>query len=255
MDLNQSTSSLYSNWFTRLEIHFLHHFLMSCAEWVDLTVDQHKVTHEAALTALASLPIGSESLAISWIDNIIFNEKFIRGGFELDQDIDQLNLDESSNNSQLPEALNELSNVAMLYKNVLFPSKGMSSTALTKENQQILPADWIYFPLVTLYQHNDRKPCDTSQLIPETALLSLRAITIMVFLRPHYFLRIPLAEHYARLSCIFLAGNNFFLEENVIDYMWPILRRLAEQQMDIARPVAGVDDFTDLYVLDFPNTK
>lgn len=221
---------------------------MTCAEWSTLTVNQSKVVHQAALTAISSLSTGDEAVAVEWIKHLIFQKDFVQRGVDLETDMERMHLTGASCDDLISKALSELNQVATFYNKQLFPEKMPESTSLILENRLILPSDWIYLPLVSMYQRDLEKPCGVGKHTPETALLSLQAVYILLLLRPAWFLRIKPAEHYARLACVFMAGNDLFLEESVIDYMWPILRTLAEQPLDLTRPVTGVDDFLDLLV-------
>lgn len=221
---------------------------MACSEWSALSVSESKFVHQAALTAISSLPSGSEAIAMDWINHLIFQKDFIQRGVDLETDMERLHLGASCSDL-ISKALNELNQIATFYNRQLFPEKTSLSAGLTLGNRLILPTDWIYLPLVSMYQRDLEKPRDLGKHTPEIALLSLGAIYILLLLRPTWFLRIQPAEHYARLACVFMAGNDLFLENGVIDYMWPILRALAEQPLDLTRPVTGVDDFLDLFVI------
>lgn len=245
--LNRSPSALSGNWFTRYELHFLHEFLMIGAEWAVFTPDQAQVAHQVALTAITSLGPGTEAIVVNWISRLIFHPEFIQRGCDLETNLEQLQINETTK-SLLSKTVNELGLVAKFYNSHLFPGTltGDSSTAMTLEHRQLLPADWIYLPLVMLYQKDLEKPLEDNGLVSETALYSLQAVYVLLSLRPTWFFRIQPAEHYARLACTFMAGNDLFLEKSICDYMWPILRKLAVQHLDFSRPVAGVDDFIDL---------
>ncbi len=251
--LSQSPTTLSDNWFTRYEIRFLHQLLTICAKWCALTNKQSKIVHQAALTAVTSISSGEESIARDWIRSLIFQKEFVKRGCDLETNMEQLHLNDPSTKSLLTQALDDLDQVATFFSSQLFPvklSEGSLGT-LTLENRQTLPADWIYLPLVMLYQRELEKPSHTNQSVPETALLTLKAVYVLLSLQPTWFFRIQPTGHYARLACTFMAANDLFLEENVCGYMWPILRKLAGQQLDFSQPVAGVDDFIDLSVFFF----
>uniref|UniRef100_A0A0P5SL96 RNA polymerase II-associated protein n=1 Tax=Daphnia magna TaxID=35525 RepID=A0A0P5SL96_9CRUS len=245
VNLTGPLSSLSGNWFTRYELQFLHEFLMICAEWGAFTPEQSRLAHQVALTAITSLGPGAEVIAVDWILHLIFQKDFILRGFDLDTSLEQLHLNETL----LSITLNGLSHVGNFYSDQLLPeeSRKHSRTVLTLEHRQILPTDWIYLPLVLLYQRDLEKPLEGNTNIVETALFSLRAVYVLLFLQPTWFFHVQPTEHYARLACTFLAGNDIFLDKTINDYMWPILRKLARQHLDFSRPVSGVDDFIDLY--------
>lgn len=219
---------------------------MICAEWGAFTPEQSRLAHQVALTAITSLGPGAEVIAVDWILHLIFQKDFILRGFDLDTSLEQLHLNETL----LSITLNGLSHVGNFYSDQLLPeeSRKHSRTVLTLEHRQILPTDWIYLPLVLLYQRDLEKPLEGNTNIVETALFSLRAVYVLLFLQPTWFFHVQPTEHYARLACTFLAGNDIFLDKTINDYMWPILRQLSRQHLDFSRPVSGVDDFIDLSV-------
>jgi hypothetical protein len=220
---------------------------MTCAEWGVFNPDQSKVAHQVALTAITSIGPGAEAIAVNWIRRLIFHPEFIQKGCDLETNLEKLHINETTH-TLLSQTINELSQVAKFYSSHLFPEESTenSATKLTLEHRQLLPSDWIYLPLVVLYQRDLEKPLEANECVPETVLYSLQAVYVLLSLRPTWFFRIQPTEHYARLACTFMAGNDLFLEKSVCDYMWPILRKLAGQHLDFSKPVAGVDDFIDL---------
>ena len=144
---------------------------MICAEWGLFTPVQSKVAHEVALTAITSLGPGAEAIAVNWIRRLIFHPEFIQRGCDLETNLEQLHINENTN-SLLSKTVSELSQVAKFYCSHLFPGKSTenSSNPLTLEHRQLLPADWIYLPLVVLYQRDLEKPLKANECVPEMAL-------------------------------------------------------------------------------------
>lgn len=229
-----SECALSGNWFTRYEVYFLHHLLMVCTK-SNATLPT-KVLRQASLSALTSIPSGGESIGAEWLSRIIFHPDFV--GDELETAFEEMRI---SQPSLLAKTVPELGQLAAFYTRSLF--RNNSPHSMVSKNGQILPADWIYLPLVAMYQRNLDKPLEESLCGAETALRVLQGVHILL---PAVFQRIQPAEHYARLACIFLAGNDLFLDVRIAEYLSPILRRLSSESLDLANPINGVEDFVSL---------
>lgn len=260
-------SELADNWFTRYELQFVHQLLMLCAEcWSQIPADPRKKTiiHQAALTTLSYLPVGEESAAADWMRRIVFHPDFMTSTphlmDEMESALDRLHISERSDEHQslLDKTLKELDQIAEFYVQHLFPSSGENDSALqslVRKGERILPTDWMYLPLVALYQRDYENPSTSkSNSVPDVtvALRTLQAVHILAELRPTWFhsrSNIQPEEHYARLACVFLSNNALFFELEVADHLSPILRRVASaasQTFNFGQLISGVDDFTVL---------
>lgn len=229
---------------------------MLVADWNLADSEQKKaVVHQAALTALSSLPFGEESSGAQWIRRIIFHKDYVAIRPEaLESILERMHIGHRNNHSSLlQDAVGQLDRLAEFYAQRLFPVR-KSRAGLVKKNDQILPADWIYLPLVALYQRELEKQPGQQQpdMCPEeertVAVCSIQAAYVLVTSRPTWFFSaVKPNEHYARLACAFLAGNNLFLEPQMARYLEPVLRAIASQPLDFSRPVNGIDDFSSLY--------
>lgn len=260
--IGRSVSALSSNWYTRYELQFVHQLLLLSVEW-DLgslhfpdSERRRAAVHQAALASLACLPSGEESSGQAWIRRIIFHPDYVAIRPDAVESVLERmhigkDLPDGRHSILLDEAVQQLDRLASFYAAHLFQVKGRP-TGLVRKDGQILPADWIYLPLVGLYQRElGTKPGQQLPMSPESelnvAVCTLKAVYVLLTSRPAWFFRtVEPTEHYARLACAFLAGNSLFLEPQVSRYLRPILRAIASRPLNFGRPIRGVEDFLSL---------
>ena len=248
--VGSSSSNLSGNWFSRYELQFLHELLMAIVEWkAATTLAKKQIVHQAAINTICWIGTDGTAIAKEWMRRIIFNDEFL----QLDPSellataLERLHITQPTHQSLLDKATDQLDKVAEFYIRHLFPSR-QSQQSLTVKEENILPADWLYLPLVKLYQQDLEKSEGAGQCEPETVLPLLQAAYLLLSFRPSWFFHIRPSEHYARLACIFLSGNNLFMDERIVEYLQPIVRSLSsgDQHLDFSKPVKGVDDFLTL---------
>lgn len=213
-----------------------------------IPADLKQVLHRVALTSCSSVPSGHVWVAADWMKSIIFNRSFLEEDSKLEACLERLHISESEHQTLLSKAYENLEHVAAFYVKQFYPyNKQCSSSAqLVFKIQQIFPDDWIYAPLVALYTHSDDKKVKFSDSPREMILRSLQASYVFLSTRPSWFFRIRPAAHYVRLACIFLASNDLFLDEEICNYSWPILRGISTRKLDFTQPVEGVQDLITL---------
>lgn len=141
--------------------------------------------------------------------------------------------------------------IAEMFTSWLFSSGMRTLAGVVRKNLTLLPADWVYLPLVALYQEGlEKLPPQTGQSSDSdsqvaVALCTLQAVYVLLSIRSAWFFRnMQPTEHFARLACIFLAGNgNLFFESDVASYLSPVMRGVASRPFDFSLPVRGVEDF------------
>lgn len=206
-----------------------------------------QILHRAALTTCSSIPTGHAWIAVDWMISIIFNRDFIEKDSEVETLLERLHLTEPQHQILLSEAYDKLAEIVAFYVNQFHPSQQRCRpTQLVFKPQQIFPDDWIYAPLVALYEHSENKKAKFSGSPKEMTLRSLQACFIFMSTRSSWFFRIRPSEHYVRLACIFLASNSLFLDEDICSYTWPVLRGISARHFDFAQPVEGVQDLLGL---------
>ena len=215
--VGKSNSTLTSNWFTRFETQFLHQLLMFQAEQRNVSYSRSTFLYPA-MTLMTAATSGNESIAADCLKHIIFNRELVeRHASNLEGALENMHISMPADQPLLDQAVRGLDSVADFYISQLFtPEKlvcydvltdsSKSKVNLTRKQHQIIPNDWIYLPLVALYQKymNNVLPPDSTEIV----IHSLEAVFVLLSLYPTWFFRILPAEHYSRLACMFLAGNS-----------------------------------------------
>ena len=225
---------------------------MAVVDWkAATTLNKKQAVHQAALNNICWLGKGDRAIATEWLRRIIFNADFLQldSSELLATALERLKISQPTHQSLLIKATEQLEKVTEFYLQHLFSSRRSPIHAmLTIKEENILPADWLYLPLVKLYQQDLEKSEDTTICEPDAVLSLLQAAYLLISLRPRWFFRILPAEHWARLACIFLTGNSLFMDDAIVEYLQPIVRSLSsgDQHLDFSKPVNGVDDFLTL---------
>uniref|UniRef100_A0A3B4AK67 Uncharacterized protein n=1 Tax=Periophthalmus magnuspinnatus TaxID=409849 RepID=A0A3B4AK67_9GOBI len=239
---------------------------------------QTPLFHRMALVLLCSLLPGSEFMAHELLSNIIFSKAFIpeghSGGPEA-VDLGELRLKEDSSSShhalgsllreacaQLPSIracflthLAHLEPTVVVSKNLfLGRTPWITSQFLPDLSGPILPSDWPYLPLVSLYERAGVSE-DGGLSVQELPLGALIAVThclqwllVLEVWREEALKVIPPVAKLSRLSCIFLCSSDLFLEKPIQSLTWALFRLASHlNSLDLSIPPLGLASFQDLY--------
>uniref|UniRef100_A0AAQ5Y524 RNA polymerase II associated protein 1 n=1 Tax=Amphiprion ocellaris TaxID=80972 RepID=A0AAQ5Y524_AMPOC len=241
--------------------------------------------HQVALVLLPWLLPGSEYLAHELLSTIIFSKDFISeghsGGPEA-VELGELKLHEETQQHTSPSLqtvgalLREacvqlpsirgcfLTHLAHLESSVLVSRDAIlghnpwiKSHLLPELTGPILPLDWPFLPLVSLYERTGVS--DGGGLaVEELPQGSLQAVThclqwlllLEVWREDTIKAVLPVAK-LARLSCVFLCSSDLFLERPVQKLTWGLFRLLTRSDkldsLDLNEPPPGLASFQDLY--------
>uniref|UniRef100_A0A3P8TYU8 RNA polymerase II associated protein 1 n=1 Tax=Amphiprion percula TaxID=161767 RepID=A0A3P8TYU8_AMPPE len=241
--------------------------------------------HQVVLVLLPWLLPGSEYLAHELLSTIIFSKDFISeghsGGPEA-VELGELKLHEETQQHTSPSLqtvgalLREacvqlpsirgcfLTHLAHLESSVLVSRDALlghnpwiKSHLLPELTGPILPLDWPFLPLVSLYERTGVS--DGGGLaVEELPQGSLQAVThclqwlllLEVWREDTLKAVLPVAK-LARLSCVFLCSSDLFLERPVQKLTWGLFRLLTRgsrlDSLDLNEPPPGLASFQDLY--------
>ncbi|NWV68108.1 RPAP1 protein, partial [Malurus elegans] len=285
-----------SAWILRHEYH-LQYFVLALAQRMAGTCPdytQHASLHHCVAMALLSrlLP-GSEHLAHEVLLDLAFNPEFLpegkAGGPEAADFSDILHLGTSAKLAQPGSAAASLSKVtrgALLtesYQNLpsirscylshfahLQPTLMRSQASYQGQNYliqsmllpevrgPILPSDWPFFPLISLYNKvTNAETCGAVlNSLPldliNTVTWNLQWVLLLETWRSKTLQSIPTAAKLARLMCVFLTGNDLFLEAPIHHYTAALLsvycQPKALDSLNLDAPLPGLASFHDLYI-------
>ncbi|KAJ8353581.1 hypothetical protein SKAU_G00211480 [Synaphobranchus kaupii] len=276
------TLSHASTWLLRHEHHFLYQLLKLAHSLVpiDSEVAKHaSLFHEVSMAMVSWLLPGSEHLAHDLLATMVFNLDFIpeghTGGPEA-ADLSELQLQDCSPPAhhlgpllrdacvQLPSLRGcYLSHLAHLEPLVLRSQNAhlgrtpcVTSRLLPEASGPMLPSDWPFLPLVSLYERTGGAGGgdDVESLPPgsvESVTHCLQWLLVLESWREGALRAVPPAAKLVRLSCLFLCSSDLFLDRLVQRLGWGLLRALTRPAqlgaLDLEGPLPGVASFHDLY--------
>uniref|UniRef100_A0A669EI03 RNA polymerase II associated protein 1 n=1 Tax=Oreochromis niloticus TaxID=8128 RepID=A0A669EI03_ORENI len=252
---------------------------------LDLEIARHaSLYHQVALVVLPWLLPGSEYLAHELLSTIVFSKDFISeghsGGPEA-VELGELKLHEETQKDTSPSLqtvgtlLREacvqlpsirgcfLTHLAHLESSVIVSRDALlghnpwiKSHLLPELTGPILPSDWPFLPLVSLYEQagvSDGGGLAVEEL-PQRALQAVThclqwLLLLEVWREEALKVVLPVAK-FARLSCVFLCSSDLFLERPVQRLTWGLFRLLTSTKLDsldLNVPPPGLASFQDLY--------
>ncbi|XP_039924071.1 RNA polymerase II-associated protein 1-like isoform X1 [Hirundo rustica] len=285
-----------SAWILRHEYH-LQYFVLALARRMAGTCPdytQHASLHHCVAMALLSrlLP-GSEHLAHEVLLDLAFNPEFLpegkAGGPEAADFSDILHLGTSAKLAQpgsaaaflpkvtrgalLRESYQNLPSIRSCYLShfvhlqpTLLRSQAsyqgrnylIQSMLLPEVKGPILPSDWPFFPLISLYNKVTNAETRGAVLnslpldLINTVTWNLQWVLLLETWRSKILQSIPTAAKLARLMCVFLTGSDLFLEAPIHRYTAALLsvycQPKALDSLNLDAPLPGLASFHDLYI-------
>uniref|UniRef100_A0A8B9S622 RNA polymerase II associated protein 1 n=1 Tax=Apteryx owenii TaxID=8824 RepID=A0A8B9S622_APTOW len=284
-----------SAWILRHEYH-LQYFVLTLARRMAGTCPdyaQHASLHHCVAMALLSrlLP-GSEHLAHEVLLDLAFNPEFFpegkAGGPEAADFSDILHLGTSAKLAQpgsaaacfskptrgvlLRESYQNLRFIRSCYLShfvhlqpTLVRSRAsyqgqnylIQSMLLPEVKGPILPSDWPFFPLISLYNKVTNAETRGALLnslpldLVNTVTWNLQWVLLLETWRAKTLQSIPTAAKLARLMCVFLTGGDLFLEAPIHCYTAALLSLYCQPKaldsLNLDAPLPGLASFHDLY--------
>lgn len=134
----------------------------------------------------------------------------------------------------------------------------IQSMLLPEVRGPILPSDWPFFPLISLYNKVTNAETRGAVLnslpldLVNTVTWNLQWVLLLESWRPKTLQSIPIAAKLARLMCIFLTGGDLFLEAPIHCYTAALLsvycQPKALDSLNLDAPLPGLASFHDLYI-------
>ncbi|XP_065541205.1 RNA polymerase II-associated protein 1 isoform X2 [Lathamus discolor] len=285
-----------SAWILRHEYHLQYYVLALARRMVGACPDysQHASLHHCVAMALLSrlLP-GSEHLAYEVLLDLAFNPEFLpegkAGGPEAADFSDILHLSTSAKLAQpgsaaascskatrgtlLRESYQDLPSIRSCYLShfvhlqpTLMRSQAsyqgrnylIQSMLLPEVRGPILPSDWPFFPLISLYNRVTNAETRGAVLnslpldLVNTVTWNLQWVLLLETWRAKTLQSIPTAAKLARLMCVFLTGSDLFLEAPIHRYTAALLSLYCQPKaldsLNLDAPLPGLASFHDLYI-------
>lgn len=134
----------------------------------------------------------------------------------------------------------------------------IQSMLLPEVKGPILPSDWPFFPLISLYNKVTNAETRGAVLnslpldLVNTVTWNLQWVLLLETWRAKTLQSIPTAAKLARLMCVFLTGGDLFLEAPIHNYTAALLsvycQPKALDSLNLDAPLPGLASFHDLYI-------
>uniref|UniRef100_A0A8C3LH27 RNA polymerase II associated protein 1 n=1 Tax=Chrysolophus pictus TaxID=9089 RepID=A0A8C3LH27_CHRPC len=285
-----------SAWMLRHEYHLQYFALVLARKMAGTCPDYSRhasLYHCVAMALLSRLLPGSEHLAYEILLDLAFSPEFLpegkTGGPEAADFSDILHLGTSAKLSQpgsaaassskptrgalLRESYQNLPAIRSCYLShfvhlqpALVRSQAsyqgrnylIQSMLLPEVRGPILPSDWPFFPLISLYNKVSNAETRGAVLnslpldLVNTVTWNLQWVLLLETWRSKTLQSIPTAAKLARLMCIFLTGGDLFLEAPIHCYTAALLsvycQPKALDSLNLDAPLPGLASFHDLYI-------
>lgn len=119
------------------------------------------------------------------------------------------------------------------------------------------PADWMFLPIVDLHNQavsiemNGKSIDAIADHAVSTVTRTLQFVLMLEKWRPSCLRHVSMASRIARLMCVFLTGNDLFLNSQVRDYLSALLGIYTspsrQNQLDFSSSIPGLTSFYDLF--------
>lgn len=243
------------------------------------------VFHQLALSLATRLYYGDEHLAHTLLSTIIFNKDFLPLDFQLEasiKDFSLLNISEpgekssssSTKGNNLPQQAVSLLNSVRASYMMAFGQRELAmlrsksrclahfeevQSFLTENlGEALLPCDWMFLPLIEMYSFVNSPQQDGKSIekLSETQTMkianALRWIFLLEFKKSKLMTIIPVTLKLSRLMCVFLTGNELFLEPVIHNHLAALLYfytgTTSLEQMDFEQPIPGLTSFYDFFM-------
>ncbi|XP_032085216.1 RNA polymerase II-associated protein 1 isoform X2 [Thamnophis elegans] len=285
-----------SAWLLHHEYHLQYVVLSLAQKMADACPDCNQdasLHHSVAMVLLSRLLPGSEYLAHELLRGFAFNPQLIpegkMGGPEAADFSDLLHLNSKpkplqlsltapisslpSYGALLEDAYRQLPLIqscflfhfiylepALIHSRNVYQGRThlIRSMLLPEVKRPILPSDWLFLPLISLYNKatgagtqwatESPLPLDLVNVVTR----NLQWILLLETWRPQTLQGIPIAAKLARLMCVFLTGSDLFLEGPVHCYTAALLSLYCQskvfESLNLDAPLPGLASFHDLYI-------
>ncbi|KAL3875002.1 hypothetical protein ACJMK2_037944 [Sinanodonta woodiana] len=285
---NCGRSHLHSNFFTKFENHFQFFFikLTTLYKRAKMQTSLEPYLHPVALKLITSLHHGDEYLIHDLMSSVIFDSIFwsvteeekariVLADLHLTSPIHLRSATQEEiqfTRTQLcQEARENLHSIRATYLKAFGHSEAdtyksrdrfhMNTTKITSFftsnlGESLLPQDWIYLPLINLYNTYCTVGAEVQSIMSASQITVVYDVLKWIFLmeceRSKVIDGISVTLKVSRVMCTFLTGNDLFLERSIHRYLAALLHHYTKpsllDQMDFEEHIPGIVSFYDLYM-------
>lgn len=254
--LMKKSASLCHNWFTRIETDFVF-AVVKLAIQNEISESKKDLFYTVASKLCYYLRIDKKNELDYLFSNVVFSKQWLTAER-------LLNLVSLSDADGFSKALTSIEDIKNCYSkvNLNYTSTGPNVT-LRKWQEPILPRDWIYLPILSLYSKSQEvdtapKVCGdhakrvAAEKTAEKEIIiscSLEWILFNEICFPDLINDIDVTDRFCRIMCVFLCDNSLFLDEKIKLLLRKCVQMLFKKNnaFNFDKPLVGLSNFQDFY--------
>ncbi|XP_034827914.1 RNA polymerase II-associated protein 1 [Maniola hyperantus] len=254
--LSKKHSSLNNNWFTRMEVEFVF-TIVKLSIQSDISESTKDIIYVIASKLCYILRMDKLYELQYLFNNVIFNKQW----FTADRLFKLISLTDAGGLT----ALTSVEEIKQCYSKVvnIHQMEWNGNIVLKKWQEPVLPRDWIYLPIVSLYSSNQEvkftstvsgerasKMAQQQQAEKEVIIrCSLEWILFNEITFPDLLSDIEVTDRFCRIMCVFLCDNSLFLDKKINNLLRKCMQVLYKdcQKFNFDNQLTGLSNFQDFY--------
>ncbi|XP_075983749.1 RNA polymerase II-associated protein 1 [Anticarsia gemmatalis] len=256
-ELSKRVPSLCDNWFTRMETNLVINIIKLSTRF-NVSEGSKDLLYSVANKLCYILRTDKKHDLYFLFNNVVFNKHW----FTAER---LLNLVNVSDPDSFSKALTSIENIKMCYRKVVnmnYRETG-PNILLKSWREPILPRDWIYMPILTLYSwHQEagnypkmvgrhaKKIAERAAAEREFIIISsLEWILFNEICFPELLKDIDVTDRFCRIMCVFLCDNSLFLDARIKVLLQKCTEALFKRKskFNFDKPLVGLHNFQDFY--------
>lgn len=255
--LMKKLPSVCDNWFTRIETDFVF-ATVKLAVQNEISESQKDLLYTVASKLCYILRIDKICELEYLFNNVVFNKQW----FTAERLFNLVSLSDADGFSKTLLSIDDIKNCYRKVVNFNYINTG-PNIVLRKWREPILPRDWIYLPILSLYsksQEVDSVPKIVGDHAKRVAVqktaeketiitCSLEWILFNELCFPDLLNDIDITDRLCRIMCVFLCDNSLFLEEKIKLVLHKCIQILFKKNyaFNFDKPLVGLNNFQDFY--------
>ncbi|KAJ2940206.1 hypothetical protein O0L34_g11773 [Tuta absoluta] len=252
-----TSPSLYDNWFTRIETDFVFYIVKLSNQWQ--ISETNKDLMYTVASKLCYILRTDKKVELEYLfHNILFNKEW----FTAERLLNLVSLSDADGFSKALSSIEDIKNCYCRVINLNYKDTG-PNIVLRNWQEPILPRDWIYLPILSLYsksQEADTAPKVfgehakkvAAQIQSEKHLIiscSLEWILFNELCFSDLLKDIDITDRFCRIMCVFLCDNSLFLDLKIKLLLLKCIQLLFKKKsaFNFDKPLVGLHNFQDFY--------
>ncbi|KAI5633508.1 RNA polymerase II-associated protein 1 [Phthorimaea operculella] len=255
--LSITSPSLCDNWFTRIETDFVF-YIVGLSNQCEISEANKDLMYTVA-NKLCYILRADKKVELEYLfHNVLFNKKW----FTAERLLNLVSLSDADGFSKALSSIDDIKKCYYRVVNLNYIDTG-PNIVLRNWQEPILPRDWIYLPILSLYsksQEADTAPKVfgehakkvAAQIQSEKQLIigcSLEWILFNELCFPDLLKDIDITDRFCRIMCVFLCDNSLFLDPKIRLLLQKCTQLLFKKKsaFNFDKQLTGLHNFQDFY--------